>query len=87
MARDIAPRKKVVVTPPLESEDTTNLESGYVKAASKSNLKTAAESKEHRLTIDIPSELFDLMEEHRKDIGQSYKGLVISLLRKFFVEK
>ena len=87
MAKEIQPKKKAVVTPSVENENTTNLESGYMKAASKPSAKAASESKEHRLTIDIPSELFDLMEEHRKDIGQSYKGLVISLLKKFFAEK
>lgn len=78
MAKEIQPKKKIAVT----EEVTSNLESGYMKAASKT-----VETKEHRLTIDIPSGLFDQMDEHRKETGQSYKGLVISLLKKFFAEK
>ena len=87
MAKEIQPKKKIVVPPTNESEATTNLENGYIKAAAKTVEKAPEVAKEHRLTIDIPSELFDLMDEHRKDIGQSYKGLVISLLKKYFAEK
>jgi hypothetical protein len=81
MAREIQPKKKIVVA----NDTTPNLESGYMKAAAKTT--TVVENKEHRLTIDISSDLFDQMDEHRKDTGQSYKGLVTFLLKKFFAEK
>ena len=80
MAKEIQPKKKIV-TP---TEMPTHLESGYMKAAAKT---VVVENKEHRLTIDISNDLFSLMDEHRKDTGQSYKGLITFLLKKHFAEK
>jgi hypothetical protein len=81
MAKEIQPKKKIIVP----SEMPAHLESGYIKAAAKTSV--VAENKEHRLTIDISNELFSLMDEHRKDTGQSYKGLITFLLKKHFAEK
>ena len=80
MAKEIQPKKKIVVP----TEMPAHLESGYVKAAAKT---VVVENKEHRLTIDISNEIFDLMDKHRKDTGQSYKGLITFLLKKHFAEK
>ncbi len=81
MAKEIQPKKKIVIATP------SNLESGYMKAASKTVAAPTSEEKEHRLTIDISNELFKLMDEHRKDTGQSYKGLITLLLKNYFKEK
>jgi hypothetical protein len=78
MAKEIQPKKKIV------TETPSNLESGYMRAASKT---VVVESKEHRLTIDLSNELFTQMDEHRKETGQSYKGLITLLLKNFFKEK
>lgn len=75
MAKDLQPKKKIVPT------NTQSLESGYMKASAEVK---GDEIREHRLTIDIPNDLFDKMDSHRKETGQSYKGLVISLLKKHF---
>jgi hypothetical protein len=80
MAKEIQPKKKIVAV----TEMPSHLESGYMKAAAK---PIVVENKEHRLTIDISNDLFDMMEEHRKDTGQSYKGLVTFLLKNFFKDK
>jgi hypothetical protein len=47
-------------------------------------LQQVAIPKEHRLTIDISNEIFTLMDEHRKETGQSYKGLITYLLKQHF---
>ena len=52
--------------------------------------KTAQTSKREgrsRISIDIPDELFALIEQNKEDTGQTMTHLVVSLLKKFFAEK
>ena len=41
----------------------------------------------HRLTIDLPDDLFELAEIHKVENGQSFTWLVTKLLRDFFAKK
>jgi hypothetical protein len=40
-----------------------------------------------RISIDIPDELFALIEQNKEDTGQTMTHLVVSLLKKFFAQK
>jgi hypothetical protein len=41
----------------------------------------------HRLTIDLPDDLFALVEAHKTENGQSFTWLVGKLLKDFFTQK
>lgn len=41
----------------------------------------------HRLTLDLPDDLFELAEAHKVENGQSFTWLVTKLLRDFFAKK
>ncbi len=41
----------------------------------------------HRLTIDLPDDVFELCEAHKEELGQSFTWLVTKLLREFFAKK
>jgi hypothetical protein len=40
-----------------------------------------------RISIDIPDELYALVESHKEETGQTMTHLVVSLMKKFFAEK
>jgi hypothetical protein len=40
-----------------------------------------------RVTIDLPDNIFTLMEAHKEESGQNMTHLVTQLLKKFFAER
>ena len=55
---------------------------GGVKA-----IPTSKREGRSRISIDIPDELYALVESHKEETGQTMTHLVVSLMKKFFAEK
>ncbi len=37
-----------------------------------------------RLTIDLPTEIYEITQKHKEETGQNFTHLIVSLLRKHF---
>lgn len=61
-------------------------------AAAKNNTKTIAKvpvkrEGKTRLTIDVPDNLYELLEKHKEENGQNFTFIIVSLLKKHFQTK
>lgn len=54
------------------------------KRASKSAEAPGAREGKTRLTIDLPTDVYNVVNQHKEDTGQNFTHLIVSLLRKHF---
>ena len=56
------------------------------KKMEKNNIVVTKREGVNRVTLDIPNDIFEKIEKHKVDTGQTMKFMMVSLLKKFFAE-
>jgi hypothetical protein len=76
------PVQKAATKPATKQKTSTKITKKQAEEESSSNRPG-----KHRLTIDLPDDLFALVEAHKTENGQSFTWLVGKLLKDFFLQK
>ena len=72
-----APEVKTQKVPPAAAKNNT-------KPTTKPPVKREGKT---RLTVDVPDNLYQLLEKHKEENGQNFTFIIVSLLKKHFQSK
>ena len=75
------------VLTPADAETTVKKNAASVRKNSPAPKPLIKRDGKTRLTIDIPDNLYQLLEKHKEEHGQNYTFIIVSLLKKHFQTK